>query len=323
MGVRYQSGNLFQYVYRSRWFVIFWTIFILAPNSAFTAQNDLKIVSSQHLSKNRSVTTKFFPNQPPTSAEKVPDEDLIVLKWLRNPAGFTSPLLLPDLKSLPAFDIHLEVIASEERVQIRFSNSVTNAGSGTLELDGSFTQEPSTIDVKQNIYRSDGSHFERDAGVFYYDREHGHWHWEGFSAYEVWSVNPDGGLDQRLAINQKVGYCIIDVSVFDPPELDQGQIQALNRPDFRQYTNCESTRQGLSVGWTDTYRDHIPGQFVDITHLSNGIYALHTTVDPINIIRESDERNNSSHVYFLLIDQQLILIYSQDIHSGGIIFKPH
>lgn len=283
-----------------------------------------KAVSASHPNSDLEiqVSSAQLPGKYAPMPGRVPDEDEIVLEWLQNPGEYTFPLLLPDLQSLPAFDIHLELNTENGTLQIRFSNSIGNSGVGPLEMDGAITQEPSLIDVAQNIYRTDGTHYSRDAGAFYYDREHGHWHWEGFSAYEVWSVDPNGVLSQRLANNQKVGYCIIDVSIYDLPKSDQFQFQALNRPDYRQYTNCESTRQGLSVGWIDTYKYHLPGQFVDVTHLANGIYALRATVDPINIIHESDESNNSSLVYFLLIDQQLYIINSADIHTGGIFHSP-
>jgi hypothetical protein len=50
---------------------------------------------------------------------------------------------------------------------------------------------------------------------------------------------------------------------------------------------------------------------VDISHLPDGLYALKSSADPRNLLRETDERNNSALVYFVL-RQESIRVYLPD-----------
>ncbi len=61
------------------------------------------------------------------------------------------------------------------------------------------------------------------------------------------------------------------------------------------------------VGQT-TYRNHLPGQALDITGLTDGLYALRSTVDTENRIREQDEGNNSAIISIVLRANRLILL---------------
>jgi hypothetical protein len=193
----------------------------------------------------------------------------------------------------------------ERKKLIRFSNTIWNAGPGALELFGEFNGHNNTVLVTQNIYTEDQAIQERKAGEFEFHAAHGHWHWEGFSLYEVWTVGEDGSLRYPVISSDKVGYCVRDIAPQSQELIDR------NSTSNRSYNSCYWARQGLSVGWNDAYRAHIPGQTVDISPLLNGVYALKSTVDPENIIVESDDTNNSAVLYFSIYGNQIGVIGPQ------------
>jgi hypothetical protein len=82
-----------------------------------------------------------------------------------------------------------------------------------------------------------------------------------------------------------------------------------------EYDSCFWERQGLSAGWMDTYRSNVPGQFVEITRLEDGLYALVSTVDPDGILKETDDWNNSGITYFVLAGDRIEAVNLQPGYS--------
>ena len=138
--------------------------------------------------------------------------------------------------------------------------------------------------------RHRGGYAEQVVGRFIFHPEHSHWHLDGFSLYELWSVNPDGTLDQVLATSGKVSFCLRDIRRSRQPVVAASAA----------FASCGARRQGISAGWIDTYQYYLPGQTIDVTGLPDGRYALMSTADPFNLIRESEEGNNFALVYLNL-----------------------
>lgn len=203
------------------------------------------------------------------------------------PSG-RSDLLLPDLQTLPPSDLVIQLrYFPEERKLLRLTNSVVNLGLGPLELLGVTNQATGKTAVIQRLYTKEGSVEEHSAGEFLFHPDHKHWHLEDFARYEVWSLTPRGDLDRVVALTEKVSYCLRDNT---PAVLPGSPPQAV-------YTVCGQELQGISPGWIDTYKFELPGQIVDITAVPDGIYALRSTVDGNNQLRELDEANNAATVY--------------------------
>ncbi len=117
--------------------------------------------------------------------------------------------------------------------------------------------------------------------LFTYAPCHGHYHFNNFALYRL--LNAAG---QSVAVGQKVGFCLEDVTRWNPA--------ANSRPQY----NCDY--QGIQVGWSDIYGGNLPGQWIDITGLAAGTYVLEITMDTANQIAESNEANNQTKVQVVI-----------------------
>ncbi|WP_293995431.1 lysyl oxidase family protein [Sphaerotilus sp.] len=115
------------------------------------------------------------------------------------------------------------------------------------------------------------------SGMFEYGSCHGHYHFRSFAQYRL--------LDSTGAVvrnGKKVGFCLMDIT----------RINTAANPSAR-YT-CSN--QGIQVGWADVYSSNLSGQWIDITDVPAGAYVLEVTMDPMNVIDELDETNNTGRL---------------------------
>jgi hypothetical protein len=228
---------------------------------------------------------------------------ILAAKSLQEPG-----VLLPDLQTLPPEDLLLLASQNSGRKLVRFSNSIANLGHGSAELLGEYNFQTDTVEISQVVYRSDGSSMIRGVGEIMFHREHDHWHWEDFARYEVWSVSLAGELETLVTSSDKVGYCLRDDDPLpvDPPINHGLDMQFV--PDRGVYLGCGWQRQGISIGWMDTYSRNTPGQFVNLSETPDGLYALRSTVDPGNRLLELDESNNTALLFFTIRKNKLQVI---------------
>ena len=100
-------------------------------------------------------------------------------------------------------------VEAPNRTTLRFSNSVANIGKGPLEVvRGQETRGRGArvAPAIQRIYRIDGTYKERNASKFVHHEEHGHWHFEGFSPFELHNANGRWVLKSK-----KQAFCMKDV----------------------------------------------------------------------------------------------------------------
>jgi hypothetical protein len=207
-------------------------------------------------------------------------------------------LALPDLRTLPPSDLRLEV-RSTGRV-LRFANTVWNRGPAPLELRGEAAATTGLIQVYQTICNSRSVASERRVGEFVWHASHGHWHLEAFARYELWSLSPDGDIDQLVAQGEKISYCMRDTDAVDG-----------DRPGFSDrpsYGACGPRRQGLSVGWGDKYKSFLEGQELELGDLADGIYALVSTANPGAALLEADYDNNTAVVYVRILGRTIEVV---------------
>jgi hypothetical protein len=197
-------------------------------------------------------------------------------------------LALPDLITLPPFDLRIVRIPSTGRAILRFSNAIANIGEGPLELVGRRTRGVEAYRVTQRLY---GTHdlvlAEPIIGRIRFHPDHDHYHLDEFARYELWSLTESGAIDELVAVSSKVSYCVMDTDPWTAPAAER-----------RGYSSCHPWRQGLSPGWSDNYASHLAGQWLEITDLPSGIYFLRSIADPADQLRESDDFNNEGHLLF-------------------------
>lgn len=208
--------------------------------------------------------------------------------------------LLPDLQTQPPSDLQLLYNSDTRRALIRFTNSIWNSGPGVLELVGVPDLAEEQIRVSQRVFSADREVFDDYVvGEFIYHDQHLHWHLEQFAVYELWSVDESGALEALVASGGKISYCVMDGA------LAEAELAGQDTPTRPSYAHCEGDVQGLSVGWVDTYEYHLPGQWVEMTPLEDGLYAIVTTVNPDHLLYEADYHNNTGLTYFEIRELRL------------------
>ena len=111
-------------------------------------------------------------------------------------------------------------------------------------------------------------------GLFHFSPCHGHYHMNGFSTYQLLNSS---GIEVRRS--RKQGFCLRD----DRPFL----------PDAPASKGFDCDRQGITRGWQDVYDKSLDCQFLDVTGVPPGRYNLKVTVNPDQLLRESNYGNNS------------------------------
>ena len=175
------------------------------------------------------------------------------------------------------------------RTHLRLANATANIGVSKLHVYGVLPANvDGTQDVRQRVWRSDGTFFDRDAGAFVYHSAHSHVHVQDWAVYRLRAVAADGGVGDVLVEGSKTSFCILDLIVHDN--------SLPGFPASPTYVSCGSIIQGLSVGWADVYTKNLEGQNLDITDVPAGEYWLESEADPLNHFLESDETNNIARI---------------------------
>jgi len=149
----------------------------------------------------------------------------------------------------------------------------------------------------QRIYRSTGGSHDESVGNVEFHSTHGHYHFDGFAQSVLWATDGSGNRTgvSPVASGDKVSFCIADT------DLDFFGLKG-NGPTSYPAPNCldpssvsgttEFFKQGMTPGFADRYNWFLPAQYVEVTGVANGDYVLDTTVDPDNLLRESNDNNN-------------------------------
>ncbi|MEX0930887.1 MAG: lysyl oxidase family protein [Candidatus Paceibacterota bacterium] len=195
--------------------------------------------------------------------------------------------LLPDLVPLPPQDLVID--ETKNGVLLSFSTIYYNQGTGPLELRADSETADVEGDVEravfQRIYRGNGTYRDREAGVFLWHQPHLHYHFADFVLYDLKAVDASDAPDLS-GTQQKSTFCIRDVS--------RVSINLQNTPSEAGYKICGRERQGISVGWGDTYFYTYPDQNLNISGLPSGTYRLTFIVNPEDRFDEVTKSNNTA-----------------------------
>lgn len=206
-------------------------------------------------------------------------------------------LLLPDVVALRATDLAIQT-RRDGRV-LRFTSSLGNVGRGPLEVRPNKNQpcpageHNSTQilyrDVNSNgryNWRRDVEYVRHRAGCMVFHPYHDHWHFKASARYTLLDPGADGAV--VVSTRRKVSFCLRDSARV--PERYGPSALAM------AYGSCSRWEpQGITAGWMDVYQSFLSGQSLRLPRrLADGVYCLHTTVDPLNQLAESDDTNNQS-----------------------------
>jgi len=201
--------------------------------------------------------------------------------------------LRPNLRSLPAENVHIESTADGR--QLRFASALANIGIGPLEVrpNNGGICPPRQRHAAQVIYgdRAGDGRFRRGkdgilatspAGCMLDHPTHKHWHFDAMARYALTKSE----TSTPIASQEKVSFCL----------RDSRRTPAGPGPTRRHYGDCGRNRvQGISPGWTDVYRADLPGQALKLPdELADGQYCLHAVADPLGLLTETDEGDNAA-----------------------------
>lgn len=193
-------------------------------------------------------------------------------------------------------------------------------------IDGNTGQSHETKQLlNQRVYQKDGNgmnYYDRYAGAMTYHPTHNHYHVDDWVTFTLrtqdtteanplnWPIIGDGA---------KIGFCLMDYgrcgsSTYSGHCRDSqsvyGQGTILGNSDFANYGHggmqysCSPIVQGISVGWTDVYGEHLDGMWIDVPPgTCNGDYWIVGQVDPNNNFLEFNEGNNWTAIPFTLTKQ--------------------
>ena len=154
---------------------------------------------------------------------------------------------------------------------------------------------------------------------------HGHWHFIGFSAYRLWTVegflawdalrradpsrtatevldaHPE--LREHMRAARKQGVCPGDIYPAVPGTA--GILRAPPDP-LPKYSYCwpgfGPHEAGISRGWSDLYNAGLDGQWVDVTGIPTGtVMILENEVNPEHRMAEMDLSNNRAFLPIVVV----------------------
>lgn len=191
-----------------------------------------------------------------------------------------------------------ETVEHGARRCLRFDQIVANVGAGPFEVRYRM-DDPADAELRQRIYRSDGSFYDRRADTYELHPAHAHFHYRNFAQSHLWASNAEGDrLGQSpVRSGRKNGFCMIDVdNVWFGRKGDAAK--AYNFPRCNAPTESDASgtymTNGISVGWADVYNWFLADQYIEVSGLEDGYYLLETEADAAGTIVETHEQDNES-----------------------------
>ncbi|MDQ3981995.1 MAG: lysyl oxidase family protein [Actinomycetota bacterium] len=168
---------------------------------------------------------------------------------------------------------------------LRYDTAAANQGRGPLEI--AYRVEPPATNAYQVIHRTDGTSVDRFAVASEFHPTHAHFHFESFYVTRLWKYANGRRVGAKpVTSGNKSGFCPED-SGGGNGERTYGCLT-----DYRMGPAGPEQVVGISAGWYDTYRVHLPDQYLEITGVPDGRYLLEVELDPDDNVAESNERDN-------------------------------
>ncbi len=201
-------------------------------------------------------------------------------------------LLCPNLRISSPEDVY--VTSGGGKVLLHAQNDIRSRGEGPLELRGKRIPGTRQMSVRQVIHTTDGERrFYPTLGrlVFYHVRGYGsYWKFHHAARFELWTIGPAGSRLEMVRRGPKLNYCFRD--------LVRTKASARS-PAAPVYPGCSQDPDqgfrtlGTSVGWSDIYPADYWQNWINVRGL-RGCFAFVLRVDPLNLLYENDEGDNSN-----------------------------
>lgn len=200
-----------------------------------------------------------------------------------------------------------EIVEDGAQRCLRFAVGPQNVGAGPLEVKFARLEGlgPEAA-MFQRIYYSDGTSEMRDAGSSEFHKTHQHFHLTGFAKLELFRVaDRSTGKLVKAGKGTKSGFCLVDMRIARWRSFEQHRA-------YSARSNCMpvggKAELGLSAGWTDVYHSDLPGNYVDFGDNPDGRYVVRVTVDSLDHIRETKERDNVGYAYVEIKGSKVTLL---------------
>jgi Lysyl oxidase len=205
-------------------------------------------------------------------------------------------LLCPNLRIAPPSELYVDH-AGPGHVLLRATSDVQSRGRGPIELRGR-RNGPRRMRTNQRIYKAGGGHVtvpsEATLRFTYVGTYFGGSYWKvhQLAHFDLLRVRADGSLGEIVRTSPKLNYCLRDL---------QRTRAGRRSPPARHYPGCnqnpfrDRVALGTSVGWSDIYPAAYHQQWIDVAGL-RGCFAYRMTVDPKEVLFESNEEDNTSQV---------------------------
>ncbi len=199
---------------------------------------------------------------------------------------------------------------------LRFSNSVGNIGQGPLEIRLPVAAEAQEGRFVQRVYATDGSVRDVDGGAAEFHPYHAHWHNAAANRYAVFRYDQATATrGEEVGVGTKAGVCLANVGLVDLG-LPYTQAPRWNGTEcFAPVAEDNDWAMGLASNWYDEYPWVLSDQYVDVTGVEDGVYALCSIVNQDGTLVESDAGNNEACAVFRLTGDAVEVLSEEPYHK--------
>jgi len=205
-------------------------------------------------------------------------------------------LLCPNLRIAPPSELYVER-TGDGHVLLRATSDVRSRGRGPMELRG-HRSGWHEMRVNQRIYKAGGGHITVPTSATLHFTSVGtyfggsYWKVHQLAHFDLLRVRSDGSLGEVVRTSPKLNYCLRDLVHTRPGRRSPSH---WHYPGCKQDPFIDHDVLGTSVGWSDIYPAGYSKQWINVAGL-RGCFAYRMTVDPNEVLFESNEDDNSSQV---------------------------
>lgn len=228
---------------------------------------------------------------------------------------FPVPGLRPIAEALGTKGCRVDEVAEySARRCLRFSNAVGNVGEGPLDV----RLRPLAAGLatfEQRVLRADGTWAARAGGAAEWHATHAHWHNAAANRFTLHAYDLAAGeVGEPLGEGRKGGICFADVGIVDV-SLPHARPSAYGGWGCLQPDRKAEWWMGISPGWYDLYPFLLAEQYVDVTGVSDGDYALCSATNEEGSLAEADLSNNVGCTPFRLEGDTITLLAPAPYHA--------